>query len=179
MGGGVALAAAGEGRLPGAFGLILLAPAVWGGDTLNPLFRVSAWTAAQVIPDHRFSNRASPVPLMPSDNIPMLVEMSKDPLIYANPSPREFMGLIRLMDRAVAAAPFTQVETLTVMGAHDEIIPEYSVRKAFEAIPARKTYARAPEGWHMLLRDLHAAQVHALVADWILARARGRTAAVE
>lgn len=179
MGGGVALAAAGEGRLRGASGLILLAPAVWGGDTLNPLFRISAWTASQVMPDHRFSNRSAPVPLLPSDNIPMLMEMSKDPLRYANPSPREFMGLIRLMDRAVAAAPSTRVETLTVMGAHDEIIPEYSVRQAFDAIPAAKTYARAEDGWHMLLRDLHAAEVHALVADWILSRAGGKTAALE
>ncbi len=42
MGGGVALAAAGQGL--DADGLILAAPAIWGGAELNPLYRLAAWT---------------------------------------------------------------------------------------------------------------------------------------
>ena len=171
MGGGVALSAAGEGRLAGVDGLILLAPAVWGGETMNPFYRLSAWTAAQVIPDHRFSARSSPVRLQPTDNIEMLRALSRDPLHYANPSPREFLGLIRLMDRAWEAAETAPIDTLVVQGAKDEIVPEDSVRAAYERLPGPKTFAYATQGWHMLLRDLDAHLVHAQVADWILARA--------
>ena len=86
MGGGVALAAAGEGRLPGVAGLVLLAPAVWGGETMNPLFRASAWTAAQIMPDQRFSARASPVAIYPSDNIEMLRAAAlRQPLVAGVP----------------------------------------------------------------------------------------------
>lgn len=171
MGGGVALAAAGEDRLPGVAGLVLLAPAVWGGETLNPFYRASAWTASQVIPDHRFSASASPVRILPSDNIEMLRELSADPLHYAIPSPREFMGLIRLMDRAWIAAPNDRIDTLVVQGAHDEVVPEASVRAAYDRLPGPREFAYVTTGWHMLLRDLDAVTVHQLVGDWILARA--------
>ena len=177
MGGGVALAAAGEGRLPEVSGLVLLAPAVWGGTTMNPLFRASAWTAAQVIPDHRFSAADSPVTIWPSDNIEMLRALSADPLHYANPSPREFLGLIRLMDRAWDAAPSDRIDTLVVQGAHDQVVPEESVREAFDRLPGPKRFAYVSTGWHMLLRDLHAETVHRLVGDWILERAQANTAA--
>tara|TARA_R110000751_G_scaffold24595_21_gene67707 strand:- start:2168 stop:3136 length:969 start_codon:yes stop_codon:yes gene_type:complete len=170
MGGGVALAAAGEGRLPGVAGLVLLAPAVWGGETMNPLFRASAWTAAQLMPDQRFSASASPVTIYPSDNIEMLRALSADPLHYANPSAREFLGLIRLMDRAWAAAPHDRLDTLVVHGANDQVVPERSVRAAFERLPGPKEFAYVSTGWHMLLRDLEAAEVHRTVGDWILER---------
>ncbi|SFI06595.1 alpha/beta fold hydrolase [Albimonas pacifica] len=176
MGGGVALAAAGEGRLPGVAGVVLLAPAVWGGETMNPLFRASAWTAAQIVPDQRFSARASPVTIYPSDNIEMLRALSADPLHYANPSSREFLGLIRLMDRAWAAAPQDRIDTLVVHGAHDQVVPERSVRAAFERLPGPKEFAYVSTGWHMLLRDLEARTVHRLVGDWILARGLPPTA---
>lgn len=171
MGGGVALAAAGEGRLPQARGLILLAPAVWGGETLNPVLRASAWTAAQVAPDLRFSKRVSPVSLQPTDNLPLLRKLSQDPLRFTTPSSREFLGLIRLMDRAVEAAPRAEIETLTVLGARDEIVPPDAIRAAHDALPGPKSFAYVPTGWHMLLRDLQGARVQRLVADWILERA--------
>ncbi|MEC9434597.1 MAG: alpha/beta fold hydrolase [Pseudomonadota bacterium] len=170
MGGGVALTAAGEGRLRDVRGLVLLAPAVWGGDTLNLLYRASAWGMAAVAPDLRISPAAAPVRILPSDNIPMLIALGRDRLRFANPSPREFMGLIRLMDRAVLAAPGDRIDTLVVMGANDEVVPESSVRRAYDALPGPKSFDYVPTGWHMLLRDLEAGRVHALVADWILAR---------
>ncbi|MEM9199282.1 MAG: alpha/beta fold hydrolase, partial [Pseudomonadota bacterium] len=55
MGGGVVLAAAGEGFLPAADGFVLLAPAVWGGDSLPLPYRASAWWAAQLFPDRRWT----------------------------------------------------------------------------------------------------------------------------
>jgi len=172
MGGAVVLSAAGEGRLPQRTrGLVLLAPALWGGDSLSPLYRASAWLAAQVTPNTRFSARASPIRIRPTDNWDMLRRVSADPLRFAEPTPLEFQGLIRLMDRAVAAAPEAEVDTLTVIGEKDEVIPPASVRAAHDRLPEPKTFAYVPTAWHMLLRDLEAAKVHGLVLDWILERA--------
>ncbi|MEO0680711.1 MAG: alpha/beta fold hydrolase [Pseudomonadota bacterium] len=172
MGGAVALSAAGEDRLPPATrGLILLAPALWGGDSLSPLYRASAWLAAKLTPDTRFSARSSPVRIRPTDNWDMLRRVSADPLRFANPSPREFQGLIRLMDRAVEAAPTARLDTLTVIGEKDEVIPPQSVRAAHDRLPEPKTFAYVPTAWHMLLRDLEAETVHDLVLNWMLERA--------
>jgi acylglycerol lipase len=170
MGGGVALAAAGEGRLSEAEGLVLLAPAVWGGDQLNMLLRASAWTAATLAPDMRWEN-GSVVTIRPTDNIELLRTLAGDPLRFANPSGREFLGLIRITDRAVAAAPEDRLPTLVVMGAHDEVIPEDAVRAAYEALPGPKEFAYVDTGWHMLLRDLQAERVWDLTAEWILRHA--------
>ncbi|MEM9784192.1 MAG: alpha/beta fold hydrolase, partial [Pseudomonadota bacterium] len=65
MGGGVALAAAGAGAEVDA--LVLAAPAIWGGDALNPLQRLAAWTAALVVPDKRFTGEGV-VEIRASDN---------------------------------------------------------------------------------------------------------------
>lgn len=171
MGGAVALAAGGEGRLPEGTRLILLAPALWGGESLGAAFRAATWTAAAVAPDLRLSPKASPRRIQPTDNIEELIRISRDPLRYAEPSPRELMGLIRLMDRALKAAPAAPPDSLTVMGAHDEVIPERSVRAGFDALPEPKRFAYVETGWHMLLIDLEGARVRELVADWILAKA--------
>lgn len=172
MGGAVALAAAGEGRLEGVDGLVLLAPALWGGRSLGALYRASVWTAAQVSPEARFSARSAPVRIQPTDDWDMLRRVSKDPLRFANPSAREFLGLIRLMDRAVEAAPKARLPVLTVMGANDEVIPEDSVRAGYALLPGPKRFDYVETGWHMLLRDKEARRVHEIVRDWVLERAR-------
>jgi alpha-beta hydrolase superfamily lysophospholipase len=166
MGGGVALAAVGEGRAH-PDGLLLLAPAVWGGDTLNPLFRLSAWTAATFAPEKRWTGRGV-VTIVPTDNMEMLRALSADPLHFAAPSGREFLGLIRLMDRAVDAAPKAAAPTLVVMGANDQVTPEATVRAAYNVLPGEKRFAYVPTGWHMLLRDLQAEVVWRIVLDWVL-----------
>lgn len=172
MGGAVALAAAGEGRLPEGTRLILLAPGLWGGDQLGPLYRAGAWGAAAVIPDRRFSAEDSPRRIRPTDNWAELRRISEDPARFADPSPRELLGLIRLMDRALAAAPGAPAGTLTVMGAHDEVVPVSAVRAGHGLLPDPKDYVEAPEGWHMLLIDLNAQVVRDLVAERLLEGAR-------
>lgn len=170
MGGGVALAAAGDGLFPAAAGLILLAPAVWGGDALGPHYRASAWLAALITPDTRWTGGGI-VRIHPTDNRDMLIALSRDPLHYAAPSGREFLGLVRLMDRAVAAAPDAPGPALVVLGAHEEVVDPASVRALPTRLQGPTQLAYVPEGWHMLLRDRNAAQVHDLTADWALARA--------
>lgn len=166
MGGGVALAAAGEGRLPPLAGLVALAPAVWGGGTLPLRYRLAAWLAATLAPERRWTGEGV-VTIRPSDNDAMLAELARDPWHFATPASRDFLGLIRLMDRALAAAPAVRAPVLIVWGVHDQVVPEAPMRALAARIPGAE-YARMPRGWHMLLRDLHAAEVHRLVQDWMI-----------
>lgn len=165
MGGGVALAAAGEGA--DIDGLTLAAPAVWGGDHLALPLRATAWAGALILPEKRWTGEGI-VTIQASDNIDALRALAADPLYLRNPSSREFMGLIRVMDRAVNAAPGVGVPALTLWGEKDEVLDRGPIDAAHDAIPGPKRMIVYPDGWHLLFRDLQAERVWADVADWIL-----------
>ncbi|QIE57063.1 alpha/beta hydrolase [Pikeienuella piscinae] len=167
MGGGVALAGVGDGAP--VDGLILAAPAVWGGDRLPAPYRVAAWGGTLLFPDRRWTGKGI-VSIQASDNIDALIALGRDPLYLAPPSSREFTGLIRLMDRAVAAAPHVRTPTLTLYGEKDEVAPKDAVLAAHEALAGPKTLILYPEGWHLLFRDLQAEHVWRDVVDWMEAR---------
>ncbi len=166
MGGGVVTAAIGEGGVE-ADRAVLLAPALWGGEELNPFLRAMAHTANALAPEKRWTGDGV-VSIQASDNIEMLRALGKDPLYVRAPSSREFVGLIRLMDRAVEAASAVETPVLVVFGAKDEVIPEGSVQNAFAEFKGPKRFERVETGWHMLLRDLEGAVVRDLVADYVL-----------
>ncbi len=168
MGGGVAMAAAP--RLGGRIdGLVLAAPAIWGGDALNPMHRAAAWLAAATVPDKRFTGRGV-VRIRPSDNIEMLRALGRDPLYLGPPSAREIMGLVRVIDRAAAAAAHVRMPALLLLGERDEIAPGRAVERVFAEVLAPAETIRYADGWHMLFRDLQAPRVWADVAAWVLAR---------
>ena len=168
MGGGVVLAAAGQGLQ--ADGIVLAAPAIWGGKYLNPLQRLAAWTAAMVVPEHRFTG-SGVVRIVASDNIEALRQMHDDPLYIGNPSARELMGLVRIIDRAEAAAGRVDLPALLLLGAKDQIVPNGRVAEVFASLHGPKRTIAYPEGWHLLFRDLQAKNVWHDVADWTLSRA--------
>jgi alpha-beta hydrolase superfamily lysophospholipase len=166
MGGGVALAAAGQGL--DADGLVLAAPAIWGGDELNPLHRLVAWTGAALMPERRFTGRGV-VEIQASDNIEMLRALGRDPHYLRPPSAREIFGLVRVSDMAEAAAAKVDLPALMLLGAKDEIVPEAAARRVFARLTGPRRVIEFPEGWHLLFRDLQAERVWRDVADWSLA----------
>ncbi|MEM7547116.1 MAG: alpha/beta fold hydrolase [Pseudomonadota bacterium] len=163
MGGGIALAGAAD---DGLAGLVLAAPAVWGGARLALPYRAAAWGGALFAPDKRWTGQGV-VTIQASDNIDVLRALSRDPIYLHNPSSREFMGLIRLMDRAVEMAPRISAPTLMLYGERDEVAPENAVIAAYEAIPGQKRLIMYPDGWHLLFRDLQASIVWRDVAEWM------------
>lgn len=167
MGGGVALAAAAQG-LAGE-GIVLAAPAIWGGEYLNPIHRLLAWTAAVVVPDRRYTGRGI-VKIRSTDNDEALRQMRKDPLYLGKPSSRELMGLIRVTDAARAAAERVDRPALLLLGDKDQIVPNRRVREVFATLRGPKDVVEYPEGWHLLFRDLQAPNVWRDVADWALSR---------
>ena len=155
-------------------GLILVAPAVWGARSMNPLQSGALWLAAHTVPWLRLSGRG--LGIRPSDNAAMLRRLSADPLVIKESRVDAIYGVVRLMDSALALAPRLgppdlAAPVLLLYGARDEIIPRHPVLRLIRALPdappARRRIAFYDTGYHMLLRDLQGATVIADIAAWI------------
>jgi alpha-beta hydrolase superfamily lysophospholipase len=168
MGGGVVMAAVGEGRAPQVDAAILLAPAIAGGDNVGPLSRAAAWTLGAVIPDRRWSGDGL-VAIQATDDMETIRRMRADPLYIGDPSAREIIGLIRIMDRAEAAAPGVRAPLLVLHGAHDELVEADAVRDAAAPAPDLRGVVVYRHGWHLLLGDLQKRRVWRDVAAFALA----------
>jgi acylglycerol lipase len=172
MGGAVAITAetgwAGAAR-PDVDGLILVAPAVWGEQTMNVFYRTALWFADHIAP--RMTLTGAGLHILPSDNIPMLREFSRDPLVIKETRVDTIKGLVLLMSEALEAAPHLTQRTLLLYGAHDQLVPPTPVKEFVRDLPkagiAADTLAYYDTGYHMLLRDLDGATVAQDVESWM------------
>ena len=170
MGGAVAMVALTRPGAPPVAGLILAAPAVWSRDDMGLLPRVALWLGTHVFPWLPVSG--GDLDIMPSDNIAMLRELSRDPLVIKESRADTVAGLVDLMDAARRAAPRLKVPLLYLAGARDEVVPPAATRKTMRLLPGRPTLAVYPHGYHMLLRDKEARTVLDDIAAWIADRRR-------
>ncbi len=173
MGGAVAILSAtgqAETPVPKLDGVILVAPAIWGRQTMTLFERSALWLAARV-PAMRLSARALPIRIEPSDNLPMLRAYSADPLVIKDTRADALEGLVDLMSAALAAAPAFAAPALILYGERDQIVPAAPMARFVAALPPlaqrRQRLALYPEGYHMLLRDLGAAAPIEDIAGWI------------
>jgi len=173
MGGAVAiLAASGSrgGRRADVDGVILVAPAVWGRQTMNLIERVGLWLA-DLMPSMRLSSDLIPVRIQPSDNLAMLRAYSADPLVIKDTRADTLQGLVDLMSAALVSAASFDAPTLLLYGEHDEIVPRRPMARFVDGLPARaqlrQRVALYPHGYHMLLRDLDGPLLIKDVAAWI------------
>jgi len=116
------------------------------------------------------------VTIIPSDNVPMLRALGRDPLFQKRTSIGSIYGLVNLMDEA-RTAPDKITATppiLFIYGAKDQIIPAKPTEAVIAALKARPaiplTVKRYENGYHMLLRDLEGDMVNQEAADWIFAQ---------
>ena len=170
MGGGVVMTALARGLVPEAEGAVLVAPAVWGRQTMNAFYRAALWLAAHTVPWATVTGEG--LDITPSDNEAMLRALSADPLVIKNTRIDSLWGVVDLMDSALAAAPAIETPLLVLYGARDEVIPEAPTQRMICALNGRRTVAVYPDGWHMLLRDLQAEVVDRDVIAWIEQRPR-------
>lgn len=166
MGAAVVIAAAARGESPAVAGSILVAPAVWGGEQLNPLYRATLWLAVQLVPNMRLTGRSLEV--LASDNIEMLVALGQDPLVIKGTRVNAIAGLVGLMDLALPGAAAMRGPLLVLGGARDEIVPPRAHAAMLERLTAHPcTEVVYPEGWHMLLRDLQRQVVWDDILAWV------------
>ncbi len=159
---------------PAADGIILMAPAVWGWQTMNVFMRAALWTMDQIAPNWTFTGQS--LHIQASDNIAMLRALGRDPLVMKATRVATIRGLVDLMSEAFAAAPRLKERMLLLHGAKDPIIPLDPVQKFVAALPpvppGRRILAYYPKGYHLLLRDLDGAVVRRDIASWIADRDR-------
>lgn len=171
MGGAVVLTTLASQPALNADGVILVAPAVWSRGDMPLTYRAALYLAAHLVPGMILSNNAasSVVKIVPSDNVPMLVALGKDPLFQKRTRTGTLFGLVNLMDEARIApdAIKTAPPILFLYGANDQIIPAKPTRAVIDALGSKAVVKRYERGYHMLLRDLQGEAVDKDVADWI------------
>lgn len=166
MGGAVAIATLGSPAAAPVDGAILIAPAVWGRADMGPVERLGLWWARHVTPGMTVTGRG--LDITPSDNRDMLRAMGRDPLVIKATRLDALSGLVDLMDRAIAETGDLAVPTLVLYGENEEILPEPSIDRLVQRMPAiPRTVAFYPDGYHMLLRDRQGAVVIRDIAAWI------------
>ncbi|MCK8787543.1 lysophospholipase [Roseomonas sp. NAR14] len=152
MGGAVLMLAATLPDPPRADGIVLLAPAVWGRETMSPAMRWVLRLAAHTIPLVGFGGSAGGI--TPTDNDEALLRLWRDPLTIRNTRVDAAWGLLALMDAAVAAAPRFGLPAadgrpappaLFLYGARDELVPERATLFALDAMPGLQADRRAAE----------------------------------
>ena len=170
MGGAVVLTALASDQPPAVDGAILVAPAVWSRADMPVLYRVALFFGAHLFPNMVLDNSAAGrvVNIVPSDNVPMLRALGRDPLFQKQSRPGTLFGLVNLMDEARGAVPANPPPILLLHGLKDQIIPVKPTAAVIAALGNKATIKTYPAGYHMLLRDLEGETVDHDVADWIL-----------
>lgn len=164
MGGAVGLSALAREDAPEVDGVILSAPAVWGGEYMPWAYRAPLWLLAHASPGWELTGED--VEVQATDNMDVLREMGRDPLVLKSTRADAVLALLKLMDGAYAAHPAPPA--LLLYGERDEVIPREPV-DAFAARAHGLSMRRYPEGYHMLLRDRQRERVYADMLKWIKA----------
>lgn len=164
MGGAVAVVAQDAEGLT-VDGLILVSPAVWGGDEFNPFYRAVLEIAVRIAPGWTVTGQGLGV--RASDNIDALIALGRDPMVIKATRLDAIAGLVDLMDQASQSAGEIDLPVLVLIGENDEVIPpeamaDFAGRLAPEICHA-VVYA---DGWHLLLRDLQREVVWRDILAW-------------
>jgi alpha-beta hydrolase superfamily lysophospholipase len=165
MGGAVAILAAAEGKTPRLDGLILVAPAVWGGKHFSRIFRAALGVGDRVAPGLALSGRLSGVTL--SDNREMLAAMRKDPLFIQKSRIDSLDGVVELMDLALEDSSALDLPVLLLYGLKDEVVPKDALCDFMTRPKKPPAAAFYPEGYHLLLRDRQREKVLGDIVSWI------------
>jgi alpha-beta hydrolase superfamily lysophospholipase len=165
MGGAVTIAAMTGSRPPDVNGVILVAPAVWGRDTMPWYQRWLLAVTAHTVPWMELTGKG--LKIKPSDNIEMLRGLGRDPLVIKATRIDTMHGLTNLMDTALARAQQLRLPTLVQYGEHDQVIPQQPTLLMLEKMPVSTKKAFYKNGYHMLLRDLQGEKPLADIVAWI------------
>jgi acylglycerol lipase len=156
----------------GIDGAILSSPAVWGREIM-PWYQTTAlWLSRYIMPQAKLTGRG--LNIMASDNIHMLLALSRDPLVIKKTRVDAIYGLTNLMDAALDSAHKIDLPLLILYGEKDEIIPRPATELMLSRFPdAGETLRQVilyANGYHMLTRDLQGETVWLDIEKWINAR---------
>lgn len=176
MGGAVVLTALASDHPPNVDGAILVAPAVWSREDMPWSYSAALWLGAHLAPWLRVSPPRT-VKIWPSDNIPMMHAISRDPLFQKETRTDTVWGLVNLMDAArTAPAHLTDPPPILFLyGAHDQVIPAKPTEAVIAGLGTRAEVHHYPNGYHMLLRDLDRYSVWDDLIFWVINQSGKKT----
>lgn len=155
-------------------GIILAAPAVWARSTMPWYQNALLWTLSHTTPWLSLTGQG--LEIQASDNIEMLIELGKDPLVIKETRVESIYGLVNLMDRALSNAPLIVTNTLFLYGEKDEVIPKKPTERFLQKLKdkgqAPHTIAIYKNSYHMLLRDLNASLIWNDIIAWMQSTTR-------
>ncbi len=175
MGGAVVIATMTRKDAPLVDGLILAAPAVWGRATMPWYQTALLEVLSHTMPWLTLTGKGFEI--IPSDNIEMLRAQGRDPLVIKATRVDAIYGLANLMDIALQNARYLEkYRTLFLYGEKDQVIPENAVNRFLQDLNKNsmgdRTLVFFPDGYHMLLRDLHAETAWHQIWAWIKKNSR-------
>jgi acylglycerol lipase len=176
MGGAVVIAASKNANMPTVDGIILAAPAVWAREVM-PWYQTSLlWVLAHTVPWLHLSGEGIRVKL--TDNSDVMQILNYDPLVLRKTRMDALYGLTNLMDAAYANASLINGKTLLLYGERDEVIPKQAIyaflQRFFLNGMNEKIVGFYPQGYHLLLRDVHALTIWQDITAWIMANGKAR-----
>jgi len=148
----------------------LIAPAVWGFETMPWYQRLGLWLGVRLFPSLSFTSRATrQLGIEPTDDPEIKAQLARDPLILRRARVDTLHGLSVAMDRALASAEELPGPALILYGGKDDIIPSEAICTLLERLPEDDAmrFAFYPEGYHMLTRYTKRAQTEADIAAWL------------
>lgn len=166
MGGAVALLLAARPDAP-QDATVLLAPAVWGWAQLDPPMAATLAAVSALAPEWTPDPGQLGRDIRPSDNIPALYRLARDPLTLRCSSIAMLRGLVDLMTAAQNAAPALHGRVLILSGRRDQLVPGFATDAAWSKAPAGIRRGFYPDGFHMLPIDRDRALVIADILSWL------------
>jgi alpha-beta hydrolase superfamily lysophospholipase len=170
MGGAVIMSAAVEAEPLPADGLILVAPAIWGWQTISAPARFVFEASAHSVPWMKV--RPTGFHGQASDNRAALIALWRDPLVIKDTRVDAAYGLVNLMTRAYDAVPrLDHPRWLVLYGEREGILSRDAVNQTLPRFnpvsPEQGRIAIYRRGYHLLLRDFIQYTVFDDMAAWI------------
>ncbi len=170
MGAAVTLLAMSAEPPPPVNGSVLIAPAVWGPDTMPWYQRAGLWLGVRLMPQASFSVRAvRRLGIEPTDDEEIKRRLASDPLILRSARIDTLYGLTRTMGLALDAVDTLPAPALILYGDEDQVIPTQAYCALIERLPEDDAIRLAfyPGGYHMLTRYSQRQRTEQDLAAWL------------
>ncbi|AGA33037.1 Lysophospholipase [Thioalkalivibrio nitratireducens DSM 14787] len=172
MGGAVTLRALANDPVPDVDGVILLAPAVWGEQTMPWYQRLGLAVMLRIAPGATFSGDAvADLGIRPTDDPEVIEALRRDPMVQKEARVDTLHGVTELMTEVFDGPARFPVPTLLLYGLRDQVIPPGPVCEWLGRVSAtegdRFRMVLYPDGYHMLTRYLGATDPLTDIAAWL------------
>ncbi len=164
MGGAVAILSGAASKGSGAEAIILVSPALLGWSQLSLAERTALWTMVQISPGSQLTGQG--LNRQPSDNIPVLEALGRDPYVIKRTRVDAVYGLVTLMEEAWQRAPEVKLPSLVVYAGDDQVVPSQPIEDLVHRMKNVRALCYA-DGFHMLLRDVKGARAWQEILGYI------------